>query len=473
MEHIAIKENNNVSTQSNFLPLLILTILTILMSFLRKYKPFNSWIVSRVNQMISPETMTNDQYYIITNTFKMVHGPTNGSLSHNRQLFPLNGLYNALLNLNEYGVRSKRQNSIILQRALSLNSEFKSQLKDIEYFDKLNDVDLAVVENNITVKKIVESTLTRLVDDNQSVLREGDNYDSAIFEQVKMVCEPLGYTIQAGNTVQLKRKKEPTMNSLLSKSSNQARVVESLQHLVRDYSKEYEIELNPLLDYVTSQMDDLYTNFQDDKVLILVPGPGVGRIPFELAKKYPKCQVESIELSNLMYLLNEFALTHQEDITIRPFAQYFSSQLDSGDQLREFNVPLSCIRKLPNLNIRHGDFRNISINEKYDRIVIVTVYFIDTAENILEYIDTMEKLTKFAHTKQINWINIGPLKYGTKPNVQLTFNELTKLLAIRNWKMKHVVINNDGNKLNGYLTDYKSLYQGYYGTVAFHTEYID
>jgi carnosine N-methyltransferase len=55
---------------------------------------------------------------------------------------------------------------------------------------------------------------------------------------------------------------------------------------------------------------------------------------------------------------------------------------------------------------------------EYD--VVVTYFFIDTARNLMSYLDTIKKVLKPGG----HWINLGPLLYGTGPFVQLSLEEI-------------------------------------------------
>ena len=91
----------------------------------------------------------------------------------------------------------------------------------------------------------------------------------------------------------------------------------------------------------------------------------------------------------------------------------------------------------------------------------------DTAENIFTYMDSIERLSEYCY--ELHWINIGPLKYGTKPKVQLTAKEFQELREIRGWKDTDNGLPSIDDSLSGYLTDKEALYQGFYRLVKFHS----
>ena len=73
-----------------------------------------------------------------------------------------------------------------------------------------------------------------------------------------------------------------------------------------------------------------------------------------------------------------------------------------------------------------GDFTRVfnrhSEKGKYD--VVATLFFIDTARNLISYFETIHSLLK----KGGLWINFGPLLYGSAPWVQLTLDEIVLVI---------------------------------------------
>lgn len=84
---------------------------------------------------------------------------------------------------------------------------------------------------------------------------------------------------------------------------------------------------------------------------------------------------------------------------------------------------------------------------------IVTLYLIDTAENALVYLDTIRKLLK----PNGIWINYGPLKWGTAPQVEFNLEELE--IAIRQMGFQ---IESKWKGENEYNGDTESLWRGTY-----------
>lgn len=84
---------------------------------------------------------------------------------------------------------------------------------------------------------------------------------------------------------------------------------------------------------------------------------------------------------------------------------------------------------------------------------IVTLFLIDTAENAIEYLECIYKLLKPGGI----WINYGPLKWGTSPQVELTMEELEMIITKLNFSIEKKF--SGTNEYNG---DPRSLWSGTY-----------
>lgn len=70
-----------------------------------------------------------------------------------------------------------------------------------------------------------------------------------------------------------------------------------------------------------------------------------------------------------------------------------------------------------------GDFTTVFNGEEGQYDVLVTLFFIDTARNLLTYLETIHRLLRPGGT----WLNLGPLLYGTAPFLQLSLDEVISL----------------------------------------------
>ena len=375
----------------------------------------------------------------------------------------LNDLIDTLIQLRGFRRQYLEYNDLVEQRARGLPWGQLRQLEEIGYLDKLSLVRCALDTNNLLIEQIIGSTINSLVRDNTT----SGSIEYA--DEISRVCHMFGFElVKDANGILVRYDSSVNNVDYQTAGGNPYRVNEAISHLGRDYSPEFNSEVLPLLEYVEKilKMEVLpVKRDSSERNLIVVPGSGTGYVSLKLAELFPDITVESIELSMLMFLCNEFILSDSESmLRMCPFATNYSSQTDVLNQIRE--VEFQCQRRPTNLNVLCGDFTEYS-PPKQDRIMVVTVYFMDTAENIFTYMDSIERLSEYCH--ELHWINIGPLKYGTKPKVQLTAKEFQELREIRGWKDTDNDLQGIDDTLSGYLTDKEALYQGFYKLVKFHS----
>ncbi|KAL6865249.1 hypothetical protein ACP4OV_016400 [Aristida adscensionis] len=121
----------------------------------------------------------------------------------------------------------------------------------------------------------------------------------------------------------------------------------------------------------------------------LVPGAGLGRLALEISTLGFLSQGN--ELSYYMLILSSFILNHTQEAnewTIYPWIHSNCNSLSDNDQLRPV--------KFPDIHLSRSAWD-----------VVVTCFFLDTAHNIVQYIEIISKVLKDGGV----WINLGPLLY--------------------------------------------------------------
>lgn len=442
---------------------IVLTVVVLMISLLRRSRWYKKWSQNFINDGITFGSIEND-IKVVSPGFKLTRDKIIPHFMNHDNTISFQELKQSLLQLKGYRKLSVANNNVKMLRCQELTESERIQLIDIGYFKKIQSVESCINQNSTIVSKIIETTLNKLYQDNKK------NSDYA--KLITQLSHELGYDVNNKNG-------EITMlkNGNVSNGDTPImRINESLSHICRDWSTTFRTELNPIIEYIESQLKTI-PNINSKKNILVIPGCGVGYIPYYFAHKYPNLQVHSIEWSNFMYICNQFALNHGKDIEISPFNQYYSNQLSLAHQTRLIKVPLKQIKenngKNKNLISLWGDFRNYIPNvteSQINNITVLSVYFLDTAENVFQYLDSIESLRKYC-SQDLHWINVGPLKYGTRPLVQFNVEELSKLKQLRGWKDLDTQTDNKLPNLNGYLTDNESLYQGYYGLNKFHSRY--
>jgi carnosine N-methyltransferase len=102
-----------------------------------------------------------------------------------------------------------------------------------------------------------------------------------------------------------------------------------------------------------------------------------------------------------------------------PFIDSFSHHATTGDQQRAVTFPDTHVDSSSVVMVE-GDFSTIFASSKNHFDFVVTHFFIDTARNLMNYLETIRDVLKSGGY----WINSGPLLYGTGPWVQLSLEEI-------------------------------------------------
>ena len=200
-----------------------------------------------------------------------------------------------------------------------------------------------------------------------------------------------------------------------------------LNQFYREWSAAGAIERSKCFDPVVaalqaefSKRQELDANLDRSTMHVLAPGAGLGRLVFDICRA--GFSVEGNEISYHELMASSLVLNHTQRVnqfTIAPFALSGSNHISRADQLRTYHVPdvhpsseLSAASdsKVPaseRMSMATGDFCVLYGQEDYRNAfnAVVTVFFIDTAPNVIRYIEAVRNCLKPGGT----WINLGPL----------------------------------------------------------------
>ncbi|KAK8439916.1 hypothetical protein ACI3LY_004799 [Candidozyma auris] len=257
--------------------------------------------------------------------------------------------------------------------------------------------------------------------------------------------------------------------NLPNTSSTNYRVIEALTHFVRDWTSDGAEECGPLLKFVKEQLSKVIPENEAADTCIVVPGSGLGRVAHEIATYRDYGAVYAVEFSGLMHACNKFVYQQKKDHTsIFPYIHSCSNFVTTRAQFRERSLPSPT--QPSNLHLCLDDFRYFTIpdKERYKNVVVVSVFFVDTAENIIDYLDVISQLTtpsKRNPVKNGYWINVGPLKYGTAAQAELNVEEIQTVRKRMGWKdlCTENTLDSREKPVIGYITDKESMWQGFYG----------
>ena len=165
---------------------------------------------------------------------------------------------------------------------------------------------------------------------------------------------------------------------------------------------------------------------------ILIPGAALLRLGYELAKIGYNIDANDYNFTNFILCDYFFNYSKMNQFSYQPLIRSFSNYLTEDAVFRQFYFPDENI----NLNgkgrikMLAGDFTKL-YNDKIDYYdCVITCFFIDTAKNVIEYIDVIEKVLK----KGGIWINFGPLSYhwvGYQdiPTIELPYDKLREVIV--------------------------------------------
>ncbi|KAA8903169.1 putative trehalase [Sphaerosporella brunnea] len=217
-------------------------------------------------------------------------------------------------------------------------------------------------------------------------------------------------------------------------SGDHTQVVQALKHFVRDWSSAGEHERSATFPPILTTMKTLFPNQlrEGRQTRVLVPGAGLGRLAYELAAQ--GFDVVANEFSPYMTLAHRYILSlHQENPiakidghTFHPNINWWSHHRSNESMLRAATFPEVLPQRdvLNRLRLIEGDFVKAFLPlEESGFDAVVTLFFIDTARNIVDYLETIHKVLKPGGI----WANLGPLLYGTAPLIELSLDEVLRV----------------------------------------------
>ncbi|KAK4468010.1 hypothetical protein MN116_008079 [Schistosoma mekongi] len=287
-----------------------------------------------------------------------------------------------------------------------------------EFDENLRNVEQCISHNNDLIVNIIKHSAP-------------DIFNGEHAYELNPNSTPNGKDLNDGQTVAVREKFGPFAFT----DTEMDKVRSALKQFVRDWSVEGKPERDICYQFV---IDDVLELFNPKKinpadVNILVPGAGLGRLAWELAHHGYTCQGNEWSLYMLIpayFILN--TCKQINEYKLYPWVAQFCNNMSREDQMSPVYFPDVCPADLPanvHFSMAAGDFVEIYTDPNtWD--CIATVFFIDTAHNILNYLDTIWHILKPGGY----WINFGPLLYHFsdipgEDSLELSYSELR--LAIK------------------------------------------
>ena len=195
----------------------------------------------------------------------------------------------------------------------------------------------------------------------------------------------------------------------------------TIRQLYRDWSAQGGAERSLCYDPVLLDLQKMLPDRPRNQFKALVPGAGLGRLVYEIC-----ClgyNVEGNEISWHQLLTSSWILNrtdHQYQHDLFPFALQFTNLVSRRDQLQQVKIPdthpglgmanlAGTGAEVGSMNMTAADFVSYYKLPSQESTfnAVVTVFFIDTAPNLIRYIETV----RHCLTEDGVWINLGPLHW--------------------------------------------------------------
>ncbi|CAG7921062.1 unnamed protein product [Penicillium olsonii] len=199
-------------------------------------------------------------------------------------------------------------------------------------------------------------------------------------------------------------------------------VTQGMKHFVRDWAEDgHEERLKTFQSILNSLEQEVRTI--DAPLRVLLPGAGLGRLAHEIAN-LGGFKVTMNEWSAYMNLAYRFLASRpeQNSVSFHPYTDWWSHHATTADLKRSVTFPDQVADASSVVHVE-GDFTTVFSGSTGQYDIIVTLFFIDTARNLVSYIENIHRLLRPGG----RWINLGPLMYGTGPFVQLSLDEIVAL----------------------------------------------
>ncbi|BGO99784.1 hypothetical protein NBRC10513v2_004011 [Rhodotorula toruloides] len=190
------------------------------------------------------------------------------------------------------------------------------------------------------------------------------------------------------------------------------RLRSTLRQCVRDWSEtgrnERDTAYQPILDSLASCFSHLSPS-EKAEIKVLVPGAGLGRLAWEIVRAGFSCQANEFSLHMLIassFILNNCSTPNE--FTLHPYLHSFSNIRSREDLLAPCLIPDVAPSDIAGgeaeFSFAAGDFLEVYGDAPGSWDVCVTCFFLDTARNVVAYLETIHGLLKPGGL----WINLGP-----------------------------------------------------------------
>ncbi|GMS84106.1 hypothetical protein PENTCL1PPCAC_6281 [Pristionchus entomophagus] len=265
--------------------------------------------------------------------------------------------------------------------------------------------------------------LMKCMEQNQSVLE-------------MLICEGVSAVGPLGEKALSKHEGRAASPDLMSKINS------TLKQIAREWSTEGKSERDATFGPLLRELESRFPEESREKHHIIVPGSGLSRLAWEiscLGFTTVACEFSSYMLIVSFVLLN--IISEENEFTIHPFISGSCNTWSYPDRVRAVSFPDVCpttaSKSTELMSMRPGDFTSMFNGEDGKYSAVVTAWFIDTAHNVIEYIEHINRLLKVGGV----WINSGPLTYHFSDtpeeiSIELPFEEILRITSLRGFRIE-------------------------------------
>mmetsp|Transcript_48179 Transcript_48179/g.112726 ORF Transcript_48179/g.112726 Transcript_48179/m.112726 type:complete len:559 (+) Transcript_48179:252-1928(+) len=256
---------------------------------------------------------------------------------------------------------------------------------------------------------------------------------------------------------------------------NAVKVRTVLRQFVRDWAVEGKAERDqqygPLISALERYVPIAPGSTKRPKVVL--PGSGLSRLPFEVARKGYSAQGNEFSyhmLQGSKWVLNETSETNSH--TIYPFVLGLGHRRAGKDHLRGVKIPDVCPMQVlcpdghaqgpQEFSMCAGEFVEVYDKQKGEWDAVLSCFFLDTAKNVFLYIRTIADMLRPGGL----WANFGPLlfHYAEQPSlisIELSWEEVKPAVE------KYFVIKEEEVRQAYYTTNDIGLFHTRYRCIYF------
>jgi len=299
------------------------------------------------------------------------------------------------------------------------NQEVKAEEQERLHFQKVANAFRLYKRHSLAAIGKRETYLNTLPMDHQKMLKKHgyqdclDELKAAVDENNKIIGHILKDVDHMFENVAHESNSSETDKRLRPTQMDMDKVQSTLKQIVRDWSSAGAAEREKCHGLILAKLLSLYPDGERRDKKVLVPGAGLGRLAFDIAKMGFECQGN--EFSLYMLFTSNFILNKCSAVNcfkVFPYIHGFSNNKTAQDQLMSATFPDVDPNELSEdakFSMAAGDFLEVYNDPEYvsSRDCVITSFFLDCAHNIVEFIETIHRVLKTGGT----WINMGPLLY--------------------------------------------------------------